>query len=37
MLKVKSFKASGNWTQNDCGAVGQDSRDWMRNTCGNPP
>ncbi|HEX6266578.1 MAG TPA: cytochrome c3 family protein, partial [Burkholderiales bacterium] len=37
MLKVKSFKASGAWTQNDCGAVGQDSRDWMRNTCGNPP
>jgi hypothetical protein len=37
MLKVKSFKASGSWTQNDCGALGQDSRDWMRNTCGNPP
>ena len=37
MLKVKNFASSGDWSINDCGASGQDSRDWMRDTCDSPP
>ena len=37
MLKVKNFRPSGNWVIDACGQTGQDSRDWMRSTCNNPP
>jgi hypothetical protein len=45
MLKVRTFKASGQWTQSDCGSAGapgngQSGRNWMRDSsenCKNPP
>ncbi len=45
ILKVRNFKASGNWTAADCGSRGapgngQSGRDWMRDSnenCANPP
>ena len=45
ILKVRNFKASGNWTAADCGSRGapgngQSGRDWMRDSnenCENPP
>nr|MDP2191902.1 cytochrome c3 family protein [Rhodoferax sp.] len=45
ILKVRNFKASGNWTAADCGSSGapgngETGRQWMRNStenCANPP
>ena len=45
MVKVRNFKASGQWTEADCGSAGapgngQSGRDWMRDSnenCSNPP
>ncbi|MGB5081959.1 MAG: cytochrome c3 family protein [Burkholderiales bacterium] len=45
ILKVRNFKASGQWTAADCGSAGapgngQSGRDWMRDSnenCQNPP
>ena len=45
ILKVRNFKASGNWTASDCGSSGapgngQTGRSWMRDSsenCANPP
>jgi hypothetical protein len=44
-LKVRNFKASGNWTETDCGSSGapgngQSGRNWMRDSnenCKSPP
>jgi hypothetical protein len=45
VLKIRNFKASGNWAESDCGSAGapgngQFGRDWMRDSnenCNNPP
>ncbi|MEO5377072.1 MAG: hypothetical protein H7832_04710 [Magnetococcus sp. DMHC-6] len=45
ILKIKTWKSSGNWTQSDCGSKGapgngQTGRSWMRDSnenCTNPP
>ena len=44
-LKIRNFRASGQWRQSDCGSAGapgngQNGRDWMRDSnenCSNPP
>jgi hypothetical protein len=44
-LKVRNFRTSGNWIDTDCGSAGnngsgngnQSGRDWMGDTCDNPP
>ncbi len=40
MLKIVNFATSGNWNEANCGSTGGQGgqgRDWMRNTCENPP
>ena len=45
MLKIRTFRTSGNWTENSCGSSGspgngESGRDWMRDSsenCENPP
>ncbi len=45
MLKIRNFRPSGLWRENDCGSAGapgngQSGRDWMRDSsenCANPP
>jgi len=45
VLKVRNFRASGQWAENDCGSPGapgngQSGRNWMRDSnenCSNPP
>ena len=45
LLKIRNFRASGTWREQDCGSVGapgngQFGRDWMRDSnenCENPP
>jgi hypothetical protein len=45
MLKIRTFRPSGQWTETSCGSAGapgngQSGRDWMRDSsenCQNPP
>jgi hypothetical protein len=45
MLKIRTFRPSGQWTDTNCGSAGapgngQSGRDWMRDSnenCQNPP
>jgi len=40
MLKVLNFAKSGQWSDSNCGSAGMDGvtgRDWMKDTCSNPP
>jgi len=40
MLKVVNFANSGQWNDNNCGSTGGQGgqgKDWMDNTCSNPP
>ncbi|TKB48293.1 hypothetical protein FCL40_13160 [Ferrimonas sediminicola] len=33
-LRIRNWRPSGSWRENDCGKSGSYGRDWMRNTCG---
>jgi hypothetical protein len=42
MLKIRNFANSGNWSETNCGSDGGaggggTGKDWMKNTCDNPP
>ena len=35
-LKIQTFRTSGNWSDDDCGATGSRGREWMLDVC-DPP